>query len=237
MMLRLLMFRGLLTTSVLVGMTGAAAAQADECERAHLLESSAREHLAGGDAARATMLLQRALLACPTPSLRFNLALSLRAAGRSREAIPHLLELQRGEHDPEQEQPIASLLQDVRAQLGTVVLRLRPNRAGALVFVDGLPDGETDANGSLTLQLDPGRHQLRAQADGLEGSSSVDVESGTRQRLVLALNETSLLRRRRRTRGIAIGAALLIAGAFLAVALSVRDRSWGGDPLTGVSRT
>jgi tetratricopeptide (TPR) repeat protein len=136
--------------------------------------------------AEALELFRRSLALVPRPSTLFNIGFALFRMGRFVQAIASFdayLALPEAESS-ELRVEATRRREEALASLATLTLELTP--ADARVLVDG---EESDGEGpARTLSLDPGRHVVRASAEGFaEGTLAISVlaaEHAT-QRLVL----------------------------------------------------
>ncbi len=133
--------------------------------------------------------LQAARAVRPTPSVMFNLGLAQRAVGRAREAIVsfrQFVQLAGPSTDAARRAEAERYINELTPSLAHLHLRRSP--ADALVTVDE----ERVPSGVATLELDPGRHHVRATAPGYaEEVDDITVEPGGEATIGLNLVRTS----------------------------------------------
>ena len=123
----------------------------------------------------------------PSPNPLVNIALCEKALFRYPKAIA-ALETALAKHgqvmDPADRTAAADAIKEMRALLGTVIVKLTPAKATVIVDGEELPPGAA----GKPLALGPGAHRIEARADGFAGAErSVTVASGQTQEISLDL--------------------------------------------------
>ncbi|WP_236519366.1 PEGA domain-containing protein [Sandaracinus amylolyticus] len=113
------------------------------------------------------------------PNTVFNVAFALYRLGRFTQAIVEFeqyLAMTEGQPPNERRDEAVRLRGESVASLAEITLEIAP--PDARVLVDGEPIGE-ETGSPRTLRLDPGRHAVRANADGYEeGALTISVLAG-----------------------------------------------------------
>lgn len=195
---------------------------------------------------RARQLLWRSLQIVPRASTRYNYALACWRGGAIREATLQLESLLDEELPSEQLEATIDLLEDVRADMSSIAVRIEGVEA-AEIMLDGEARGRASPN--LLLEADPGQHRVAARIEEQQVAfADIVTLRGERQALELVVtnvpvpddsgqgsesSDQSAL-----VAGLATGGALAVIIAVsitLAIVLSGDGRSPPNDPLTGVA--
>lgn len=155
-------------------MTASLAAAADDDHTRAAKQFAAGERaFADADYLEALRLFREANTLSPEPAVRFNIAVCLERLGRFREAAL--------EYDTAAAS--TSLTDDVRARAGQDAASMRSrlgklaiagSPAGAAVRVDGTPTCALPC----TIEVDPGRHEIVAEAGVASARAAVEVARG-----------------------------------------------------------
>jgi hypothetical protein len=133
--------------------------------------------------------LQAARAERPTPPVMFNLGLAQRAVGREREAIAsfrQFIQLAGPGIDPARRAEAERYINELTPSLAHLHLRRSPRDAEVTVDDERVPAGVS------TLEVDPGRHHVRATAPGYaEEVDDVTLEPGGESTLGLNLVRTN----------------------------------------------
>lgn len=128
--------------------------------------------------------LRRAQELRVTPPVMYNLGLAYRAVGRNRDAMTAFREFERlsgASVNVELSARVDAYMQELAAGIGRVVLEVEPPTAR--VRIDG---DEVRANASI--EVDPGRHVVVAEAEGFAGESrTVEVARGAQTAVLLRM--------------------------------------------------
>jgi hypothetical protein len=157
---------------------------------ADVLITAAREAAEAGRLDDAADYLRQALDDTPRPAVAFNLSLVLRDAGKIVEAVEvvdSLLSGRWGDVPPDRQ----TRAQEIRAELSALIATLVVRVSGAeraTLEVDGDPVADAVSGTTLRLQVNPGEHDVRAQAEGMQSiTRSVRSISGRSATVSFAL--------------------------------------------------
>jgi hypothetical protein len=180
-------------------------APASEPSKAALDEAHAR-YVAGNRAveqgrwADALVDFEKAYALSGVPAALFNVATTLRALGRHREArdaFALLLSRHGPKLDPAVKKDAERMRAEAAARVGTLVLEELPSRTPELhVYVDGAPAADGGAR-PLSIEVDPGKHALRveepsAQTFTWEGTFADGERKSVRVQLASRANVSAL---------------------------------------------
>lgn len=157
------------------------AAQGTADDEARALFEEASGHIRAGDLAAGRDLLERSLELAPRATTAFNLAVVLRAMGRSVEAGRYLEALaagRYGELSSTLRVEIGNLSDQVDGEVVRVVFTTDDSES-ATVSIDGDEVGTVAANERLEARVDPGEHTVEARtADGRRHQEELSVVRG-----------------------------------------------------------
>lgn len=157
----------------------------DATHRAQNLFERALQALSEGRAAEGRDLLRRSLEILPTVPTRYNLALALRRTGEPTRSLDILEVLSEGELGDEDRQRVEMQLQEVRAEVGHVIVTIRGAREAELE-VDGQSEGAVNARQPREILVDPGEHVIVARGE-TSAREEIEVDRGARMEITLTL--------------------------------------------------
>lgn len=177
---------GLALLSVLIPSLSLPALAQSKQEEARALFEKGVSASDAGHWAEAADAFTRSLALVERPSTLFNLTLALHEQGRFREGVKagaRYLELVPKDAEPAQRRRIEQLVSDMRAAMGTLVLRVEPADARVLVDGESIPQAEYGA-----IALLPGQHAVLVHDEGYgTHEEKVVVEKQVRTMLLVRL--------------------------------------------------
>ncbi|MEM9193835.1 MAG: tetratricopeptide repeat protein [Myxococcota bacterium] len=164
-------------------------ASADEEARALFEQASAA--MDEGRYREARELFERSMELLPAPATAFNLSLTYERLGEIRRALAVAQRLRSGELGElgsSERHTLEELNARLHSLLGSLVVRAQ-GPPQTEVLVDDTDAGVIPNGGEIVFRLDPGRHDIRAQAEGYDSiDEQVFLEPGARQELALRLS-------------------------------------------------
>ncbi len=141
----------------------------------------------------AKRLFEAAFDACPHARYAFALAAALRQFGEYRASLSLFQRLVDGELPgellPEQQATLASVVEELRARVAELRVRVRGVRTATL-RVDGEPVGRIALEDTRAVVVNPGRHLVDALSPGfVRAERTIDIESGERRNVLLTLRQ------------------------------------------------